>query len=256
MTHAMTRDIKQRSLIALVALGLGGLMAAWVSSQPSAPEPAIAGEQRAATRTLRDVVDELAARHRLRIVVDPAVRSDGPVLLDATFASLPVEAQLHRLFAGHELLLHHTADRGSGARLAAAWVFARAEDVAVVPGRAATAAAFTFAPALPGVATSAAPAATETARPAPPRAETADAEAPPMTLQALRRLVEQDGSDAERVQALEALAAHPEAGEAELRQLLEQLGAQPHTLLGEQARALLDARTAAVTALAPEPVEQ
>lgn len=253
MTRAMTRDIKQRSLIALVALGLGGLMAAWVSSQPSAPEPAIAGEQRAATRTLRDVVDELAARHRLRIVVDPAVRSDGPVLLDATFASLPVEAQLHRLFAGHELLLHHTADRGSGARLAAAWVFARAEDVTVVPRPTATAAAFTFAPALPPAAP---PAAAETARQAPPRAESADAEPAPVTLIALRRLVEQDTSDAGRMQALEALVAHPEAAEAEVRQLLEQLGAQPHTLLGEQARALLDARTAAVTALAPEPVEQ
>jgi hypothetical protein len=249
----MITHIRQRRVVAMMALGLGGLMAAWVSSPSSAPELAIAGEQRAATRTLREVVDELAAQHRLRIVIDPAVRSDGPVTLDAAFATLPVEAQLHRLFAGHELLLHRTADRGGGARLAAAWVFARAEDVTVAPGRAATTAAFTFAPALP---VAAAPAATETARPAPPRAETADAEAPPMTLQALRRLVEQDGSDAERVQALEALAAHPEAGDAELRQLLEQLGAQPHTLLGEQARALLDARTAAVTALAPEPVEQ
>jgi len=253
----MIRDIRQRSLVAMVALGLGGLMAAWVSSPTSAPEPAIASEQRAAARTLRDVVDELAAQHRLRIVLDPAVRSDVPVRLDATFASLPVEAQLQRLFAGHELLLHHTADRGSGARLAAAWVFARAEDVAVVPRSAATS-AFTFAQALPAAAATAATAtaaAAETVRPAPQRAETADAEAPPMTLQALRRLVEQDGSDAERVQALEALAAHPEAGDAELRQLLEQLGAQPHSLLGEQARALLDARTAAVTALAPEPVE-
>jgi hypothetical protein len=249
----MITHIRQRSVVAMMALGLGGLVAAWVSSPSSAPELATAGEQRAATRTLGDVVGDLAARHGLRIVVDPAVRSDAPVILDATFASLPVEGQLHRLFAGHELLLHHTADRGSGARLAAAWVFARAEDVSVVPRSAATAATFTFAPALPAAA---APAATETARPAPPRAETADAEAAPITLHALRRAAEQDGSDAERVQALEALAAHPEAGEAELRQLLEQLGAQPHTLLGEQARSLLDARTAAVTALAPEPVEQ
>lgn len=249
----MVTDIRQRSVVALVALGLGGLMAAWVSSPSSAPEPATAADQRAQPRTLRDAVDQLAARHHLRIVVDPAVRSDGPVLLDAAFASLPVEAQLQRLFAGHELLLHHTADRGSGARLAAAWVFARAEDVTVVPGRAATAATSTFAPAQPA---GTAPATAGTARPAPSRAETADAEAPPMTLHALRRLVEQDTSDAERVQALEALAAHPEADEAEVRQLLEQLGAQPHTLLGEQARALLDARTAAVTALAPEPVEQ
>jgi hypothetical protein len=248
----MVSDIRRRSVVAMVALGLGGLVAAWLSSPSSAPEVTITGEQRVQAGTLRDAVDQLAARHRLRIVIDPAVRSDGPVTLDATFGSLPVEAQLQRLFAGHELLLHHTADRGSGARLAAAWVFARAEDVTVVPRSAATTAALTFAPPPPA----AAAATTETARPAPPRAESADAEAPPLTLHTLRRLVEQDVSDAERVQALEALAAHPEAGDAELRQLLEQLGAQPHTLLGEQARALLDARTGAITALAPEPLEQ
>ncbi|WP_341892996.1 hypothetical protein [Variovorax sp. YR752] len=250
----MAIGIRAISLAALVTLGLGGLMAAWVSSPSSAPEPTISGEQRAQVRTLREVVDQLATRHRLRIVVDPAVRSDAPapVAFDATFAALPVEAQLRHLFAGHELLLHHTADRGSGPRLAAAWVFARAEDVTVVARPAATAAAFTFAPVLPVAAT---PAAAETGRPAPRHAEAADAEAPTMPLLALRRQVEQDASDAGRMQALEALASHPEAGDAELRQLLEQLAAQPHTLLGEEARALLGARFAPATALAPEPVE-
>lgn len=257
----MHPDIRGRSLVAMLALGLGGLLVAWVGGLPSTSDAGITSESRAAAITLREAADTLAARHRLRIVIDPAVRSDVPATIDVHDAALPLEAQLHRLFAGHELLLHHTADRGSGARLVAAWVFARAEDVSVMPqATAATGAApaAVVAPVLPPSTPRSEPGrglqdADEQARLLTRQSGTGDA--PPASPLDLRRLVEHDPSEAVRLQALEALAAHPESSEAELRQLLEQLAANPDTLLGEQARALRESRAATIAGLVPEPIE-
>ncbi|MFT3953549.1 MAG: hypothetical protein QM722_03840 [Piscinibacter sp.] len=262
----MRTDIRRRSLVAALALGLGGLMVAWVGGMP-APHDAGVASVGVAALTLRQAADALAARYQLRIVIDPAVRGDTPAPFDPNDASLPLETQLQRLFAGHELLLHHTADRGSGARLVAAWVFARAEDVSVAPRPTAALAATTTAPTI--VAAAMLPA----AAPAAPRSEpgrglhdadeqvrlqalqSSGSDTPPASPHELRRLVENDPSEAVRLQALEALAAHPESGEAELRQLIEQLAANPYTLLGEQARALREARQASLAGLTPEPID-
>lgn len=264
----MRSDIRRHGLVAMLALALGGLTVAWVGGMPSPRDGGVVSVG-AALPTLREAADTLAARHRLRIVIDPAVRSDVPSPADAHDSSQPLETQLRRLFAGHELVLHHTADRGSGARLVAAWVFARAEDVSLAP-RAAAGPAMVAATA---AAAATVPPATPTTPAVAPRLEpgrglqdpdeqvrlqalhSGGGDSPPADLHELRRLVQSDPSEAVRLQALEALAAHPESGEAELRQLLEQLAANPYTLLGEQARALREARSASLAPLVPEPVE-
>lgn len=263
----MITDIRRHSLLAMLALVLGGLMVAWVGGT-SAPRDA--GSAGTTTTTLRQAADALSARYQLRIVIDPAVRGDAPASFDPQDGSLPVDAQLRRLFAGHELLLHHTADRGGGARLVGAWVFARAEDVSVLPKGMAAAEVTTVAMAAAG---GAAPISAQLAPVIAPRIEPdrrvqdsdeqvrllalqpGAGDASPASLNELRRLIEQDPSEAVRLQALEALAAQPETGEAELSQLLDQLAANPHTMLGEQARALREARQASVAALVAEPID-
>lgn len=268
----MRTDVHRRRLAVTLALGLGGLLAAWFGAMPPPLDAGPPGV--AATATLREAADVLAARHHLRIVIDPAVHSDVPAPIGPHDGAQPVEVQLQKLFAGHELVLHHTADRGSGARLVAAWVFARAEDVSVTPrGIAVAIAAPNQATAATAAAPSGSPPVSTPASPAAPQAGAgrglldADEQVRLQALQAaagdaaaaspheLRRLVEQDASEAVRLQALESLAAHPETGDADLRQLLEQLAANPYTLLGEQARALREARAVPVGALAPEAIE-
>jgi len=277
----MAFEIRHAVLTAAACAGLVGLVIAW-SVDPAPTEPigpaqaqrvgpvVAAASPRSEAKTLRAAADELARRHGVRIVIDAAVRADGPApaVPGGDLDAARLESTLRELLAGNELLFHYGVDR-----LETLWVFARAEDFAV---RA------TAGDGVSGAGEAAGSRQQVAALHESPRAQPASVpEAPdlglrdpdenvrlqalqdglpdgsPAALQDLRQLVDADPSEAVRMRALEALVAHPDATDGEIRAALERMSNSPLQLLADHARILRDARDGAAEGaeLVPEPID-
>lgn len=198
----------------------------------------------AALLPLRAVVEAITLRHGVRLVVDAgaAARLAGSTAVPVHGDEAVPEPDLRRLLAGFELVFQYGADAHGGRdRLKALWVFER--DPAALLAAAPMAAPTAAAPVGPGLLD-----ADENAR-----LQAVQGFAGPAG--ELRQLVEQDTSEAVRVEALQAFAAHPESGADEVRSVLARLGQGGSSLLAEQARAMLEGLAAPAEALPPEPVE-
>lgn len=242
--------------VAAAALGI----AMWMPADdpvPPAPAGSTASGDRPAAGTVRAVAEALGRRHGVRIVFDPQVDASGPApaVAAGTLAGLLLESTLREVLAGHELVFHYGPEAGGPDRLKAVWVFAsqtpldeRAAAIAAAPSAA------------PQEAVAAAGPATRPVPPAPPAAaapvESNEADIEALSPGQLRGRAEADPSEAVRLQALEALVAHPDADPHELTVLLDRLALDPSPLLAEQARALREARAAPLdVSLLPDPVE-
>jgi hypothetical protein len=236
--------------------------------------------QAAATKTLREVAQEIAARHGIRIVIDDSVRADvrAPAVPEGVLRGSLLEATLRALFSGNELMFHYGADGPKEAeRLKAVWVFARAQGPALyvtdVPTSGCSVAAVESSDAEERAAAlhrlSSEP--PVSAGPILNRAlQDADENVRLQALQAgltntagpdvdtLKRLIEEDASEAVRTLALQAFVAHPGASEDEVRSMLDRVADDSQRMLAELARSLREARFAAPTdtSLTPEPVNE
>jgi hypothetical protein len=231
------------------------------------------------TTTLRQVAEEVARRHGVRIVIDDAVRADlpAPAIAAGPFPGLLLEATLRGLFAGSELVFHYGRDRAEGAeRLKAVWVFSHAQGGALrVTARPGGQSGPTVESQDSGAHTAALHRPPGTAspevRPLPSRSFQDDdenerlqtlhvdlASASGSDPEALRRLLQEDASEAVRMLALEAYLTHPSVSEDEVRTMLDRLSGDSQQMLADYARSLLEARAAAPgdVDLVPEPIEE
>lgn len=221
----------------------GGDAAAPAPAAPTTlPPPAATrvsdGVRQAPGGSLRQAVETFARQHGIRLVVDPMVRLDGqpPGPADG-----PAEATLRTWLAGYQLLLHLEPDATAGVdRLRTVWVFARGTPL---PGPDEVRSASSR-----HLATVRAAAAGDPAAPGEPAAP---------SLAELWRVAQQGSSDADRMQALDALVAQSDADPAMIDAVLDRLASDEVSLLGEHARALRESRAApsADEPLEPEPIE-
>jgi hypothetical protein len=228
--------------------------------------------------TLRQAAENLARRHGVRIIIDDAVRADLPAPAIAA-GPLPgglLEATLRGLFAGSELVFHYGRDPGNGAeRLKTVWVFSHAQGplhVVAQPGAPSRPIVGNPAPEAPtpglhrpsGVASS-------EIHPSPSRRpQDGDENEKLQALQvdlasgggsdveALRRMVQEDASEAVRMLALDAYLTHPSVSEDEVRAMLDRMSGDSQQMLAEYAKSLLEARAATPgrVEIDPDPIEE
>jgi hypothetical protein len=217
-------------------------------------------------KTLRETAEEIGRRHGIRIVIDDAVRADvrAPGVAERILPATLLEAMLRMLFAGNELVFHYGVDASTkGERLKSVWVFAAAQAPAIyasaTPPGSASVTAFDNKDTEERVAalhrlsneppSQAQPILRralddpdENVRLQALQAELANAAVP--DLNALKRLVEEDSSEAVRTLALEAYVANPNASEDDVRALLDRLADDSQRMLAELARSLRESRAA------------
>ncbi len=207
---------------------------------PAPSVPATAGRSAAAPSpgplpaasmaTLREAAVALGRRYGVDIVVDAAVRADGPAPPDG--ASL--ESTLRAWFAGHELLFH-VGPRDGAERLKAVWVLPRGLD----PSAQARAVAVAAAP-----------------RGADAAGDDADADEPGRSDgAALLRLAESDPSDRVRLRSLDALVALDGLPPPQFAALLDRLADDPLPAVADHARGLREGASASPELLLPEAIE-
>jgi hypothetical protein len=217
-------------------------------------------------KTLREVAEEIGRRHGVRIVIDDAVRADvqAPAVANGILPGALLEATLRALFAGNELMLHYGTDANhAGERLKAVWVFAPAQGSALYattnPPSSISVAAFEHTDADERVAALHRLSGEPPSRAQPVlsraladsddnvrlqalQAQLANAMTPDVAV--LKRLVEEDPSEAVRTVALEAYVAAPGVTEEEVRRLLDRLADDSQQMLAELARSLRESRAA------------
>jgi hypothetical protein len=205
------------------ALALVAALMWWSGSAGDAPAPTAAdpaarpaapASQRAAPASARAAAETVALRHGVRLVFGPGVQADRQAVAATLHDAASPEAALRALLPGYELLFHYAPSR-DGPRLETVWVF---DDPADVPRQIAA------------------------AREAADVAEALPRDADAATL---RRIVDDGDSETVRIAALEAWLQDPHTPPADADRVLAELAQSPHPLLAEQARALLDARSAA-----------
>jgi hypothetical protein len=233
-----------------------------------------------ATKTLRETAQELGQRHGVRIVIDNSVRADvpAPVVADGILKGALLEATLRALFTGNELMFHYGAgDAGGAERLKAVWVFSRA--LAPVLRATAAPAPINASPDVDSYDPEERAAALHRLASEPPssaqpilsralsdsdenvrlqalNAELTNASTP--DAQELRRLVEEDPSEAVRTLALQAFVANPGVSDEEALNLLDRVAGGSQPMLAELARSLREARTSMPSdfSLEPDPIDQ
>ena len=286
----MASDTCYTVLVVFACLGLiaqpAGLAAESVRAPPTSAGKSKHGTQRQATapprsgaKTMREAVEEIGRRHGVRIVIDDAVRADvpAPAVPDGNLEGMLLEATLRGLLAGNELMFHYGADRPNGGeRLKAVWVFSRSQGSAVrataTAGAGSGIAGVSAEPGQRAVApdrlASAAPAephvtsnrglqdSDENVRLQALQSELGNTSQP--DLSELRRLVEEDASEAVRIQALQAYITHPDATDEDVGTMLDRIADDAQQMLADYARSLREARAPAPadTALIPEPIEE
>jgi len=216
------------------------------------------------TKTLRETAEEIGLRNGVRIVIDDTVHADAraPAVADGILTGALLEATMRALFAGNELVFHYGVDAsGKGERLKAVWVFAPSQASAIyasaTSGGTGAVTAFDNRDAEERMAalhrlaseppSQAQPILRRALQDSDPNvrlqaleAGLANAAAP--DLDALKRLIEDDSSEAVRAIALEAYVANPNAGEEEVRSMLDRLADDSQRMLADLARSLRESR--------------
>jgi hypothetical protein len=281
MTTAIRRSIV---LCLCVSAFLGASAASAAKPTKKQTTPAAGAQTRSkpvqaspgAAATLRQVAEEVARRHGVRIVIDEAVSAElpAPAVAGGLFPGLLLEATLRGLFAGSELVFHYGRDRADGAeRLKAVWVFSHGQGGALrVTARPGGLAVKSPDPEAHSAALHRPQgAASPEAQPAPSRGLQGDDEnerlqtlrVDPLSASAsdpgaLLRLVQEDASEAVRMLALDAYLTHPSVSEDEVRTMLDRMSGDSQQMLADYARSLLEARDAAPgdVDLVPDPIEE
>jgi hypothetical protein len=231
-----------------------------------AAKPNKAAPPAVSANTLRETAERIGRRHGVRIVIDDAVRADvrAPAVAEGILPAPLLEATLRALFAGNELVFHYGVDASTkGERLKSVWVFAAAQAPAIYAS--ATPRGTGYVTAFDNKDAEERLAALHRLSSEPPsqaqpilrralddpdenvrlqalQAGLANAAVPDVN--ALKRLVEEDSSEAVRTLALEAYVANPNASEDDVRALLDRVADDSQRMLAELARTLRESRAA------------